>query len=172
MNEVIRDYEAVIANNIAFIDKPVSPVDIAVLVGRVERELGVKPIVFLDYIQITPQSSERSFVDERSAVKETVAGLRRIVNGHNVPLFAISSINRSNYKKDSAGLDALAESSSLEYAADSVLFLSVKGKGDERLLNMKQQERPVTITMLKNRYGVTGSANLVFDTSFALFREV
>lgn len=164
-------YAAKIAGNIAFIDKPASPVNISVLVSRVERELGTKPTVFLDYVQITPQSAERAIVDERAAVKETVAGLRHVVNGHDVPLFAISSVNRSTYKKDSAGLDSLAESSSLEYAADSVLFLSVKGKGDERAENMRSELRPVTLAALKNRYGTTGAVDLMFDTRFATFRE-
>ena len=164
-------YASKVAGNIAFIDKPCTPVEIAIMVGHVECELGIKPVVFLDYIQITKHAGERAIMDERSAVKETVAGLRHVVNGHDVPLFAISSVNRSTYKKDSAGLDSLAESSSLEYAADAVLFLAVKGKSDERTANMRKEVRPVTLAALKNRYGTTGAVDLMFDTQFARFNE-
>lgn len=169
--QALEAYNARIAGNIMFLDRPVTSTDLSVFAGKVKSELGKTPVLFIDYAQIMPSSSERNFVDERSVIKETVTGLRRIANGHNCPVFAISSIRRTDYAKANAGLDALAEAQALEYGADVVAFLTVRGKGEEREANMAAPIRPVTLSVVKNRYGATGAVNLMFDTCYATFRE-
>ena len=91
------------------------------------------------------------------------------MNSHEVPLFAISSVNRTSYDKPATGLSCLGGSSAVEYCSDSVAFLGIDGKGSERRVNMSRTKRPLKLTMLKNRYGGCGEIELVFDTEHATF---
>lgn len=168
LEETVERYRKSIAGNIMFTDKPVSPVDLSVYASKIQRERGVPPIVFVDYIQIMPSASDRSFVEERAVIKETVAGLRRIANGHGCPVFAISSIRRQDYPKKKTGLDALAEAQSLEYGADVVAFLSTSRENDSPS-PFDPTLQPSALTVVKNRYGATGSVELLFDTKHATF---
>ena len=164
-------YKENVSSNIAYTDDPITPVDLSVYVSDVMRERERPPIVFVDYAQIMPPASSRMYTDERSIVKDTVAGLRHVANGHGCAVIAISSIRRTDYGKAVIGLDGLAEAQNLEYGADLVAYLSVPGKGVEQAQNLTKAVRPVTFSVVKNRYGELGSTNLVFDTRFASFEE-
>lgn len=107
-------------------------------------------------------------------------GVDRILNDHPIAHFTPPAIDRLvggvkprlviTSAEPGAGIPH-ASADALKAATDSVLFLSVKGKGDERLENMRNQVRPVALAALKNHYGTTGAADLMFDTRFATFRE-
>lgn len=167
---IIERYRNEIAPHIAIIEKPISPIEIGALVGLCERETDMKPIVFIDYVQLLPPS-EQTTTDERLAIKASISGLRHVVNSHEVPVFAISSINRSSYGKTMVGLDSLGGSSAVEYASDQIIYLAVSGKGNERRESLTKPKRLVTATLLKNRYGATGSVRLIFDAEHACFHE-
>lgn len=155
---------------LAYIDRPCSPVQMGRYVADCEQQTGLKPVVMLDYLQICEASTERAVLDERAAIKETVMGLRDIANAFDVPVFAISSISRASYEAKPA-LKSLGGCSFIEYSADTVLHLAVEGKGDERERNLGMSVRPLVLTALKNRYGVTGTARLDFEPSHALFSD-
>lgn len=169
IREAAESYRRTIAPRICIIDKPFSAIDLGAIIGHLQRENDYPVILFYDYLQIMPSASEQGFMDERLAVKESVAGLRRIANAHDVPVFAVSSVNRSTYGKATANLDCLGQSSSVEYGADTVLYMSVEGKGEERTANMSLPRRPIVLTALKNRYAPTGSVKLAFDAEHAMF---
>ena len=164
-------YKEHISRNIAYTDEPITPVDLSVFVSEIVREREKPPIVFVDYAQIMQPAGGRVYADERTVVKETVAGLRHVANGHGCAIIAISSIRRVDYGKPDIGLDGLAEAQNLEYGADIVAYLSVPGKGIEQAENLRKAVRPVVFSVAKNRYGELGSASLVFDTRFATFDE-
>lgn len=170
LNEAIKRYKNA-ASNLALIStsKPCTTTDIGVMVGNCEGRFNKKPIVIVDYLQIVPTDSDLS--DERLQVKEVVSALRRIAVSHDVPIFAISSVNRSSYNKTKVGLDSLGSSSFIEYSADSVLFLSIEGKGEERIVNSSLPIRPVCVSVLKNRYSSVGEARFLFEPSKARFLE-
>jgi len=161
-------YRFAIASNMIFIETPLTPVELGAIVGRVRADRGPKVILWHDYLQIMPTPSEQPSSDERTAIKEAVSGLRRIANAHDIPVFAISSINRTNYDK-TPGLSALGGSSSIEYSVDSVIYMSVEGKGNERETNMNVPIRPIVLTALKNRYAPKGTTKLTFDAAHATF---
>ena len=168
LSYAIKRYEQEIAPHIAFASAA-DAVEIGAMVAECERMRGTKPVVFLDYLQAL--TGDAVDADERLAIKNIVASLRQTVNSYEVPLFAISSINRTSYDKPATGLSCLGGSSAVEYCSDSVAFFGIDGKGEERRANMSRALRPLKLTMLKNRYGSCGEIALRFDAEHATFSE-
>ena len=139
------------------------------MVAECERVREAKPVVFLDYVQAL--TSDAADADERLAIKGIVGSLRHAANSHEVPLFAISSVNRTSYDKPATGLSCLGGSSAVEYCSDSVAFLGIDGKGVERRTNMSRPIRPLKLTMLKNRYGTCDETTILYDAEHATFAE-
>lgn len=134
---------------------------------------GEPPLVIVDYAQIVSLPQELRIADERIGLKLVASELRRIVDEVHCPLFAISSINRVNYDKQTTGLQAIGGCNMFEYSADLVMSLSIKGdKPDERNANMMLKRRPVVASITKNRYGSCGVVEFEFDAPAATFIEV
>lgn len=171
--KVVAAYRSSIADNMAISAEHFTPKQISAAVKRLKRESGGndKFAVIIDYLQIMEPDSGRGRGDDRAALKEIISSLRTIVEKEAVPIIAISAINRSSYKKASVDIDALAESASLEYAADTVLFLSAGETKNNHPKDSVKRFRPMELTVLKNRYGALGSASLVFNAEFATFWE-
>lgn len=143
---------------------------------------GNTPIVFLDYLQIMKEKDPRQ-TDPRINVDKSVSELRRIVRDFNAVVFVVSSLNRVNYKQ-AVGMDAFKESGGIEYGADVLLGLQsidmtiAENKRDEAK-NIKQTEktkkqlvRKMELAILKNRNGITGTAQQFLYTScFNVFEE-
>lgn len=142
-------------------------------IEEVADKYGEPPLVIVDYAQIVSLPQELRIVDERIGLKLVASELRRIVDEVHCPLFAISSINRINYDKQTTGLQAIGGCSMFEYTADLVMSLSVKGdKSDERNSNMMRKKRPVVASVTKNRYGSCGAVEFEFDAPSATFTEI
>lgn len=168
LSRAIRRYQQSIAPHVAFATAT-DAVEIGAMVSECEQMRKAKPVVFLDYVQALTDNTADA--DERLAIKGIVGALRHTVNSFEVPLFAISSVNRSSYDKPATGLSCLGGSSAVEYCSDSVAFLGIDGKGAERRSNMSRSIRPLKLTMLKNRYGTCGEATLMYDAEHATFSE-
>lgn len=172
--EMAEVYLRFIAPNMVFIERPLTSVELGAVISRIQNERAEPVVLWQDYIQIMPStfaSSNQPIVDERLAVKEAVSGLRRIANTHDVPVFAISSINRASYAK-TPGLGALGGSSAVEYSVDTVVHMAVEGaSSEEREENMCLPVRPLVLSTLKNRYAAKSVARLSFDCAHATFAE-
>ena len=164
LSRAIRHYQQLIAPHIAFATAT-DAVEIGAMVAECERVREAKPVVFLDYVQAL--TSDAADADERLAIKGIVGSLRHAANSHEVPLFAISSVNRTSYDKPATGLSCLGGSSAVEYCSDSVAFLGIDGKGVERRTNMSRPIRPLKLAMLKNRYGTCDETTLLYDAEHA-----
>lgn len=127
-------------------------------------------VLFLDYLQLmeAPDGSRRA---RHEQVSEMSRGLKALAVELNVPIVALSQLNRTveerqgNRPKPSD----LRESGSLEQDAALVLLLyreEVK-KGDDR-----QDKNAATLIVGKNRYGPVGDVPLHFDYSTAYFGPV
>lgn len=142
-------------------------------IEEVADRYGEPPLVIVDYAQIVSLPQELRIADERIGLKLVASELRRIVDEVHCPLFAISSINRVNYDKQTTGLQAIGGCNMFEYSADLVMSLSIKGdKPDERNANMMLKRRPVVASITKNRYGSCGVVEFEFDAPAATFIEV
>ena len=141
-------------------------------IEEVADKYGEPLLVIVDYAQIVSLPQELRIADERIGLKLVASELRRIVDETHCPLFAISSINRVNYDKQTTGLQAIGGCNMFEYSADIVMSLSVRGdKLEERNANMLLKKRPVIASITKNRYGSCGIVEFEFDAPAALFRE-
>lgn len=120
------------------------------------RMTGVRPAVFVDYLQILKPAEMKA--DIRLNIDANVKGLKRASRDFNIPIIAISSINRDNYKNEMQ-MSSFKESGGIEYGAGVLLGLQLKGAGasDFNVEDAKKQDpREIELKILKNRNGATG----------------
>lgn len=134
-------------------------------VKAMERCKTDKCLIVIDYLQRWAALSKQTYQDFRFAVASMAAELRDLSMTLDSPVLVISSQNRSG--QGQATLTSLKESGDLEYAADSVMFLTVSDKRDAT-----PPAVPVDLKVLKNRYGAKGTVPLIFRGDLATFREV
>lgn len=102
-----------------------STADIAAVARRVRDRCGMPPLIFVDYLQLLAPASDR--MTDKQAVDRHVTDLRQLARELKTSVVCISSLNRASYYSGSIGLDDMKESGSLEYGADTVLGLQVRG---------------------------------------------
>ncbi len=129
---------------------------------------SVKPIVFIDYLQVLTPSSAR--LTDKQSVDYNVVELKRISRDLDIPIIAVSSLNRQNYNEE-LNFSAFKESGAIEYSADFVMGLQASGVSaaasnmavDEKKLTRQiaqcvktvkmQIPRQLEAVVLKNRRG-------------------
>ena len=133
-------------------------------VNRFITENDVRPVVFVDYLQIIQQEDTRQSLREQ--IDSTVTELKRISREYSVPAFVISSVNRSNYLTP-IDFESFKESGGIEYTADVVWGLQYQCLNEElfdkqnkttekrdRIREAKAEDpRKIELLCLKNRYG-------------------
>lgn len=153
-------------------------------VGSYIRTFKRKPIVVVDYLQILQGDPAQSKKSTKEMVDTNVTELKRLSRKHNIPVFVISSINRTNYLSP-VDFESFKESGGIEYTADVVwgLQLSVvaedeifekdgnqKAKRDAIRKAKAQTPRNIQLVCLKNRYGVcTYEANFEYFPQYDFF---
>ncbi len=112
---------------------------------------GKKPVVIVDYLQVLKPVDLR--ITEKQHIDMTIVELKRLSRDLDMPVIAVSSFNRANYKTD-VTFEAFKESGAIEYTADVVLALQLRKNGDEDINKLKNLEpRPLELVLLKNRRG-------------------
>ncbi|MCD8340079.1 MAG: toprim domain-containing protein [Burkholderiales bacterium] len=131
-----------------------------------------KPVVVVDYLQTLMPTKER--VTDKQKIDEAVLRLRQIATEFQVPVIAISSLNRSSYSQ-SISFSAFKESGNIEYSADVLIGMQPyqETAGEEQVVAaMKAPKREIELIMLKNRNGQVGRKVLFnYYTAFNLFVE-
>lgn len=131
---------------------------------------GVKPVVFVDYLQVLqaekdPETGRKS-TDTRQIVDHNVTELKRLSRDLEIPVFVVSSVNRSNYLAP-IDFESFKESGGIEYTADVVWGLQLAVIHDPifekekdivkkraRIAEAKEaMPREIELVCLKNRYG-------------------
>lgn len=136
---------------------------------------GVRPVVFVDYLQILQPTKERQ--NTKETVDIAVTELKRLSRELNIPILAISSINRANYLTP-IDFESLKESGCIEYTCDCIWGLQLqclnneifKTLGGSKIIQRreavkkakKETPRKIELVCLKNRYGVS-SFSCYFD---------
>lgn len=172
-DEVLAIYAGSIAERMFIVSGEIKNAEMRKVIEEVADKFGEPPLVIVDYAQIVSLPQELRIADERIGLKLVASELRRIVDETHCPLFAISSINRTNYDKQTTGLQAIGGCNMFEYSADLVMSLSIKGdKPEERNANMLLKRRPIIASITKNRYGSCGVVEFEFNAPAATFTEV
>lgn len=132
-----------------------------------------KAVVFVDYLQILAPNEPRA--SDKQNTDKAVIELKRMSRDYNMPVFAISSLNRENYKNPISEL-SFKESGAIEYTSDALIGLQFVGTGsDDFSVAEAKAKRPreVDLIILKNRKGqVYGHSYLEFEPRFSFFKEV
>lgn len=134
---------------------------------------GRKPTVLIDYVQILAPADVRA--SDKQNTDKAVLELKRISRDYKLPIIAISSLNRDNYK-GKINMAAFKESGAIEYGADVLIGLQLKGS-DQQGFNVdaakSKNPREIELVILKNRNGATGGKiEYEYYPLFNYFEEV
>lgn len=134
------------------------------------QQNGARPVVMVDYLQIlqpiTDPETGRKPTDPRQITDANITALKRMSRNLELPVFIISSLNRSNYLTP-IDFESFKESGGVEYGADVIYGLQLKaihgdtfnGDGNiakkrEAIAKAKEADpREIELVCLKNRYG-------------------
>ena len=134
--------------------------------------------VVVDYLQLMVG---KNYDSREREISEISRGLKLLAKQLNVPVIALSQLNRSLEKRPDKRpvMSDLRESGAIEQDADLILFIyreDMYNKLDGDKLASKPEETPQTptdaeIIVGKNRHGPTGTVTLSFDGRFTRFRN-
>ena len=174
IEESIIDYGRY-ANKV-FIEEGMGDIGIIEIRNKVKEHIaitGKKPVVFVDYLQIIapykdPDAPNRSFTDKQT-VDKNVLELKRLSRDFDIPVLAVSSLNRANYN-NSMNMAAFKESGAIEYSADVLIGLEynkIKESELEEIIEKNSQKSEagepieVKVKILKQRAGARGTSCLL-----------
>lgn len=117
---------------------------------------GRTPVVLIDYLQIIAPANEKA--TDKQNTDKAVLELKRLSRDFGIPVLGISSFNRANYTS-TVSMEAFKESGAIEYSADVLIGLQLKGAGTAGFdVNAAKNKDPreIEAVILKNRNGATG----------------
>lgn len=132
---------------------------------KIEHGLG---LVIVDYLQLMQGSRDAERRD--LAVAEISRGLRALAQELNVPVIALSQLNREPMRREDKRprLSDLRESGSIEQDADVVTFVHRENTlGEER-----QHDSVAEIILAKQRNGPTDTIKLAFIKQYTRFENL
>lgn len=159
-----------------FISEGVGDIGVDQIRETIERHIritGRKPLILCDYLQILAPYSDRA--TDKQNTDKAVLELKRISRDFKTTVIAISSLNRMSYK-DAISMEAFKESGAIEYSADCLIGLQLKGAGKKDFNateEKKKDPRTIELIILKNRNAAVGDgATLEYYPRFNFFEEV
>ena len=135
---------------------------------RLAREHGLD-LVVVDYLQLVSGSSRR-YENRTQEVTEISRGLKNLAKELDIPVIAVSQLNREIEKRSGGRgpqLSDLRESGSIEADADTVLFICNEEDPEASTGNTVAE-----ITIGKQRNGMTGSLRLSFRKRITKFSDL
>lgn len=142
---------------------------------RLVREHGVK-LILIDYLQLM-NASGMSFGSRQEEVSNISRSLKGLAKELNIPIIALSQLNRSVEKRDGEDgkrpqLSDLRESGAIEQDADMVCFIHrpeyYKIFQDEKGRNLRGMAEFI---IAKHRNGAVDTVLLRFKSEFARFQD-
>lgn len=163
IEECINKY-GVYAENL-YLNEGLGTIGINEIKAAIQKHInitGKAPILVIDYLQILAPYDIRA--TDKQNTDNAVFELKRMSRDYNIPVIAISSLNRANYSTE-INLAAFKESGAIEYSSDVLLGLQFKNQSakDFDVDKEKSKEvREIEVKVLKNRNGATGKS-ITFD---------
>ena len=116
---------------------------------------NAQPIVFIDYLQILKAAEGYERATDKQIVDHNVTELKQLSRDFDIPIFAVSSLNRQNYS-ERINMAAYKESGAIEYGSDVLIGLQLTGAGEKDFDADAAKEadpRKIDFCILKNRNG-------------------
>ena len=133
--------------------------DIIEVVKTYLRNNEVKPVVFIDYLQLI-QSNK--ILNKREEIEHVSNCIINLSKQYDLTVFVLSSLNRANYMSP-IDFESFKESGSLEYDADVVLGLQYQILSNESFLGMSSSDKK---RLLLAKEKSNGSAIFVFGSLY------
>lgn len=120
-------------------------------------------LIVVDYLQLLGGKGE----NQTQRISAVSGGLKQLSKDLNVPVLALSQLNRTSEADSEPKLHHLRDSGAIEQDADVVLLLHrFKGGSDSPLQNR------ACVNVAKHRNGPTGKIDLQFEGHFCRFKEL
>ncbi len=139
------------------------------------RQLNSVDIIFVDYLQLIKVGRDTSRkIDSRSSeVGAISAGLKELAKELNIPVVALTQLNRApewrkGKKETKYMLSDLRESGNIEQDADVVIFLH----REEQIDPDTEKKGIAELIIAKQRNGPTGRVQLAFENRFTRFSNL
>jgi len=188
LQDAMKEYQETVGKHM-FIFSGINSISVDDVTKAVEEHIritGIRPVVFIDYLQILAPEDLRS--TDKQNTDRAVVSLKNMSATHDIPVFCISSLNRANYSEP-ISMAAFKESGAIEYGSDVLIGIQLYGvdrkkseKDNDRAVRiaeiLKKAEDPkqptdLEVKILKNRNGSRGgSGRLLFDKKYNSFTEV
>jgi replicative DNA helicase len=134
---------------------------------RLALEHGIDLLV-IDYLQLA--SGSRRYENRTQEVTEISRGLKNLAKELDIPVIAVSQLNREVEKRSGGRkpqLSDLRESGAIEQDADLVLFISRENMDDD----IGAGDCTAEISIAKQRNGMTGTFRLTFRKRITKFES-
>lgn len=137
------------------------------------KETGEKGLIIIDYLQLMNPAIPRRDGNRAVEVGEISRGLKVLAKELDVPIIALSQLNRSvemrGMKNKRPMLSDLRESGSIEQDADIVMFIDRSMDEQEALQEGRPQLGTAEVLVAKHRNGPTRDITLSFQGEFTKF---
>ncbi len=143
-------------------------VDIRSKSRKLKAELGGLDLIILDYLQLMSSNSRKE--NRQQEIAEISRNLKLLARELNVPIVALSQLNRSLESRENKKpmLSDLRESGAIEQDADLVLFIYRPWIYNKE----KYDENQTFIIIGKNRHGKVGEFEIFFKPEQTLFKDM
>ncbi|MDC0542597.1 replicative DNA helicase [Methylophilaceae bacterium] len=136
---------------------------------RLHRQQGKLGLIVIDYIQLMSSANEQSNENRATEVSEISRSLKALAKELNVPVVALSQLNRSVESRPDKRpmMSDLRESGAIEQDADVIMFIY-----RDEVYNPETAEKGVAeIILSKQRNGPTGTVKLTFLGQYTRFEN-
>jgi len=136
---------------------------------RLHRQQGKLGLIVIDYIQLMSSANEQSNENRATEVSEISRSLKALAKELNVPVVALSQLNRSVESRPDKRpmMSDLRESGAIEQDADVIMFIY-----RDEVYNPETAEKDVgEILLSKQRNGPTGTVKLTFLGQYTRFEN-
>ena len=136
---------------------------------RLYRQQGKLGLIVIDYIQLMSSANEQSTENRATEVSEISRSLKALAKELNVPVVALSQLNRSVESRPDKRpmMSDLRESGAIEQDADVIMFIY-----RDEVYNPETAEKGVAeILLSKQRNGPTGTVKLTFLGQYTRFEN-
>ena len=146
----------------------ISPMHIRRVIRQAQSEYGEIGLILVDYLQLM-QSASR-FNSREQEISEISRNLKAIAKEFNVPLVAVSQLNRDLERRmdKHPSLPDLRESGAIEQDADIIMFIY----RDEVYKEETEDKGIAEIMVAKHRNGETGTKRLAFIGKYTKFANL